>query len=80
MRSNRSPFDSAAIDRLRRMGLATAEGTVERDAMAVFCNIFAGQFYDDLCGCHQDDPARRSKPRWPRWWTERTSAIPMENS
>lgn len=57
MRSNRSPFDSAAIDRLRRMGLATADDTVERDAMAVFCNIFAGQFYDDLCDYHQDDPA-----------------------
>ena len=60
MRNNRpapSPFDSSAIDRLRRMGLATAEGTVERDAMAVFCNIFAGQFYDDLCDYYQDDPA-----------------------
>ena len=60
MKNNRpapSPFDSAAIDRLRRMSLATAEGTVERDAMAVFCNIFAGQFYDDLCDYYQDDPA-----------------------
>lgn len=60
MRSNRltrSPFDSAAIDRLRRMGLAAADGSVERDAMAVFCNIFAGQFYDDLCDYHQDDTA-----------------------
>ena len=60
MRSNRpapSPFDSSAIDRLRRMGLATAEGAVDRDAMAVFCNIFAGQFYDDLCDYYQDDPA-----------------------
>jgi len=26
-----------------------------RDAMAVFCCIFAGQFYDDLCDYHQDD-------------------------
>ena len=60
MRNNRpapSPFDSSAIDRLRRMGMATAEGTVERDAMAVFCNIFAGQFYDDLYDYYQDDPA-----------------------
>ena len=58
MRSNRpthSPFDDAALDRLRRMGLATADGTVERDAMAAFCCIFAGQFYDDLCDYHQDD-------------------------
>ena len=60
MKSNRtshSPFDSSAIDRLRRMGLATADGAVERDAMAVFCNIFAGQFYDDLCDYYQDDSA-----------------------
>lgn len=59
MRSNqrtRSPFDSSAIGRLRRMGLA-ADGSVERDAMAVFSNIFAGQFYDDLCDYYQDDCA-----------------------
>ncbi len=58
MRSNRpthSPFDSEALDRLRRMGLAGADGSVERDAMAVFCCIFAGQFYDDLCDYHQDN-------------------------
>lgn len=54
-RISRSPFDSSALDRLRRMGLATADGSVERDAMAVFCRIFAGQFYDDLCDYHQDD-------------------------
>lgn len=59
MRSDRpthSPFDSSAIDRLRRMGLASSEGTVDRDAMAVFCSIFAGQFYDDLRDYYQDDP------------------------
>lgn len=39
MRTNRpthSPFDGTAIDRLRRMGLASSDGLVERDAMAVF--------------------------------------------
>ena len=51
-----SPFDSSAIDRLRRMGLASSDGTVDRDAMAVFCCIFAGQFYDDLHDYHQNDP------------------------
>lgn len=59
MRSDRpthSPFDSSAIDRLRRMGLASSDGTVDRDAMAVFCSIFAGQFYDDLRDYYQDDP------------------------
>ena len=60
-RTSRSPFDSSALDRLRRMGLATADGSVERDAMAVFCCIFAGQFYDDLCDYHQDDAHTRAK-------------------
>ena len=59
-RPTRSPFDTTAIDRLRRMGLAAADGTVDQDAMAVFCCIFAGQFYDDLCDYHQDDEAVRA--------------------
>lgn len=49
-----SPFDNTAIDRLRRMGLATAGNTPDRDVMAVFSHIFAGQFYDDLCDYYQD--------------------------
>ena len=49
-----SPFDNTAIDRLRRMGLADADGQADRDVMAVFSNIFAGQFYDDLCDYYQD--------------------------
>lgn len=49
-----SPFDNTAIDRLRRMGLATADGQADRDVMAVFSHIFAGQFYDDLCDYYQD--------------------------
>ena len=55
-RPTHSPFDSSAIDRLRRMGLASSDGSVDRDAMAVFCCIFAGQFYDDLREYYQDDP------------------------
>ena len=55
-RPARSPFDSSAIDRLRRMGMASSDGVMDRDAMAVFCCIFAGQFYDDLRDYHQDDP------------------------
>lgn len=55
--ASRSPFDSSALDRLRRMGLASSDGSVDQDAMTVFCCIFAGQFYDDLCDYHQDDPA-----------------------
>ena len=55
-RPTHSPFDGSAIDRLRRMGLASSDGSVDRDAMAVFCCIFAGQFYDDLRDYYQDDP------------------------
>lgn len=59
MRSNRpahSPFDRSAIHRLRRMGLVLSDGTVDRDAMAMFSCIFAGQFYDDLYDYYQNDP------------------------
>lgn len=55
-RPTHSPFDGSAIDRLRRMGLASSDGTVDRDTMAVFCCVFAGQFYDDLRDYYQDDP------------------------
>ena len=49
-----SPFDDTAIERLRRMGLADADGRADRDVMTVFAYIFAGQFYDDLCDYYQD--------------------------
>ncbi len=50
----RGPFDDSAPERLRRMGLADADGRADRDAMAVFSTIFAGQFYDDLRDYYQD--------------------------
>ena len=49
-----SPFEDSAIERLRRMGLTTEDGSPERDAMTVFGSIFAGQFFDDLCDYYQD--------------------------
>ena len=49
-----SPFEDSAIERLRRMGLTTEDGSPERDAMAVFSSIFAGQFFDDLCDYYQN--------------------------
>lgn len=49
-----SPFEDSAAERLRRMGLTAADGSPERDAMAVFSSIFAGQFFDDLCDYCQD--------------------------
>lgn len=48
-RRAQSPFDGSAGDRLRRMGLADADGNPDRDAIAVCSYIFAGQFFDDLC-------------------------------
>lgn len=54
-----SPFDSGAIDRLRRMGLLTADGQADRDAMLIFSHIFAGQLYDDLRDYCQDDEDAR---------------------
>lgn len=50
----RSPFDDSALERLRRMGLADADGRAIRDVMTIFARIFAGQFYDDLCDYYQD--------------------------
>lgn len=49
-----SPFEDSAAQRLRRMGLTTEDGSPERDSMAVFGTIFAGQFFDDLCDYYQD--------------------------
>lgn len=50
----RSPFDANAMERLRRMGLADADGRADPDVMIVFARIFAGQFYDDLCDYYQN--------------------------
>ena len=55
----RSPFDASALERLRRMGLAGADGQADQDAMAVFAHIFAGQFFDDLCDYYQNSGAVR---------------------
>lgn len=49
-----SPFDSGALERLRRMGLLTADGQADRDAVLIFSHIFAGQLYDDLQDYYQD--------------------------
>ena len=50
----RSPFDDSALERLRRMGLADADGRAAPDVMFIFARIFAGQFYDDLCDYYQN--------------------------
>ena len=41
-------------ERLRRMGLLTAGGKPDRDAMAVVSRLYAGAFYDDLYDFYSD--------------------------
>lgn len=48
------PFDDSAPERLRRMGLLTAGGKPDRDAMAVVSRLYAGLFYDDLCDFYSE--------------------------
>ena len=76
------PFDDSVPERLRRMGLLTAEGKPDRDAMAVVSRLYAGEFYDDLYDYYSDaedarlpflsicsayDAIYRSLPA-PIWW------------
>ena len=42
----RSPFDASALERLRRMGLAGADGQADQDAMAVFAHIFCQRQFE----------------------------------
>lgn len=48
------PFDDPALERLRRMGLLTAEGKPDRDALAVVSRLYAGLFYDELCDFYSE--------------------------
>lgn len=48
------PFDDSAVERVLRMGLISAEGKPDRDALAVLSCVFAGQYFDDLCDYCQD--------------------------
>ena len=49
-----SPFDSYAIERLKRMGLLKADGRPDMDAVAVIARLYAGMFYNDLCDYFND--------------------------
>ena len=48
------PFDDSVPERLRRMGLLTAEGKPDWEAMAVVSRLYAGEFYDDLYDFYSD--------------------------
>ena len=49
-----APLGGSTSGRLRRMGLLTAEGRPDRDALAVVSRLYAGQFYEDLCDFYSD--------------------------
>ena len=48
------PFGYFAPERLRRMGLLTAEGRPDKEALAVVSRLYAGVFYDDLYDFYSD--------------------------
>lgn len=49
-----TPFDDSAPRRLQRMGLLTAEGIPNQEALAVIERLYAGLFYDALCDASDD--------------------------
>ena len=50
---NSSPFDDSALPRLKRMGLLSATGEADRDAIALLAIVCAGLLFDTLCDYHQ---------------------------
>lgn len=58
-----SPFDDSAGGRLRRMGLLLEDGSVNREALAVMAQVYAGQYFDDVCTSHQDKEILREQLR-----------------
>ena len=49
-----NPFDDGAEERLRRMNMIHAEGTINKPALFALSGVYAGLFFDDLCDFHQD--------------------------
>lgn len=50
---NSNPFDDSALPRLQRMGLLSATGEADRDAIASLSTVYAGLLFDTLCDYHQ---------------------------
>ena len=50
---NSNPFDDSALPRLQRMGLLSATGEADRDAIASLSTGYAGLLFDTLCDYHQ---------------------------
>ena len=49
-----SPFDGAAAERQRHMGLLTEDGDPNQNAIFAMAQIYAGQYFDDLCDLCRD--------------------------
>lgn len=49
-----NPFDGSACARLRRMGLITAPGQIDKTAMDAFVRIFTASLFDDLRDAYGD--------------------------
>lgn len=58
-----SPFDDSARGRLRRMGLLLEDGSANREALTVMAQVYAGQYFDDVCASHQDMEILREQLR-----------------
>ena len=52
-----SPFDAAATERQRRMGLIDDDGKADANAVSVMARACAGMFFDDLRDCAGEDGA-----------------------
>ena len=55
-----SPFDAAAMERQRRMGLISDNDKADAGAIAVVARVCAGMFFDDLCEYAGEDDAMLS--------------------
>ena len=54
-RTTTSPFDAAATERQRRMGLIDDDGKANAGAVSVVARACAGMFFDDLCDYASED-------------------------
>ena len=50
-----SPFDAAATERQRRMGLIDDDGKANGGAVSIVARACAGMFFDDLCDYGGED-------------------------
>ena len=59
-RKSTSPFDAAAAERQRRMGLIDNSVRANKGAVSTMARVCAGMFFDDLCDYAVEDGAEWS--------------------